>query len=171
MNLTRAHRASWYKSQDEEQEWEPAAAEFMAQLLRIIQTEAGNATVGSGEQNGDGDNDDAGSEKSLLLLNGKGIYAGGLFLNLDRPCGGFPVAAEIMAGRVQVGRQEWDPAAAEFMAQYLRIFHTEAGNATVGSGKRHGDGYDDYAGYDISLLPLYNKGIYAKGLLLNLDQP
>ena len=36
-------------------------------------------------------------------MNNKGIYAEGLFLNLDRPRGGDPVAAEIMAGRELVG--------------------------------------------------------------------
>ena len=56
----------------------------------------------------------------------------------------------------------------EFMARHLRIMHTEAGNATVGSGKwraasgeRHGDEDDNDAGYEISLLPLNDKGIYA----------
>ena len=57
----------------------------MKRHSRIIQTEAGNATVGSGEQHGDGDDDDAGFEISLILLNDKGIYAEGLFLNLDQP--------------------------------------------------------------------------------------
>ena len=83
---------------------------------------------------------------SLLLPNYKGIYAEGIFLILDRPRGGVPVAAEIMVGRAQVSGQEWDPAAAEFMAQRLQIFHTEAGNATVRSGKRHGDGDNDDVG-------------------------
>ena len=71
----------------------------MVQRLRIFQTEAGNATVGSGKRHGDGDNYDAGSEISLLLLYNKGIHDEGLFLNLDRPRGGVPVASEIMAGR------------------------------------------------------------------------
>ena len=86
--------------QDEEQEWYPAAEEFMARRLRIIQTNSGNATVGSGERHVNGGDDDAGSEISLLPLNNKRIYAEGLFLNLDRPRGGVPVAAEIMAGQV-----------------------------------------------------------------------
>ena len=47
--------------QDEEQECDPAVAEFMPQHLQIIQTEAGNATIGSGESYGDGDDNDAGS--------------------------------------------------------------------------------------------------------------
>ena len=34
-------------------------------------SDAGNGTVGSGERNGDGDENDAGSEISLLLLPGK----------------------------------------------------------------------------------------------------
>ena len=42
------------ESQDEEQEWDPSTVEFMERRLRIIQTEAGNATVGSGEQHCDG---------------------------------------------------------------------------------------------------------------------
>ena len=85
------------------QEWNPAALEFMARRLRIFQTEAGNATVRSGERHGDGDDNDAGSEISLLPLYDKGIHDEGLFLNLDRPCGGVPVKAEIMAGRARVG--------------------------------------------------------------------
>ena len=89
--------------QDEEQKWYPAVAEFMARRLRIIQTEAGNATVGSGERHGDGDKYDAGSETSLLPLNDKGICAEGIFFNLDQPRGGVPVSAEIMAGRAGVG--------------------------------------------------------------------
>ena len=65
---------------------------------------AGNKTVGSGKRHGDGENDDAGSDKSLLPLNNKCIHAEGILLNLDRPCGGVPVAAEIMGGRALVGR-------------------------------------------------------------------
>ena len=87
----------------------------MARSLRIIQTEDGNANVGSGNWNGNVDNNDAGSEISLLPLNNKGIYAEGLFLNLDWTRGGVPVASEIMSGQARVGGQEWDPAAAEFM--------------------------------------------------------
>ena len=45
-------------------------------------------------------------------MNDKGIYTEGLFLNLDWPRGGDPVAAEIMAGQALVGGQEWDTAAA-----------------------------------------------------------
>ena len=59
------------KSQAEEQEWDPAATELMVRRLRIIQTEAWNSTIRSGERHGDGDNDDAGSEISLLPLNYK----------------------------------------------------------------------------------------------------
>ena len=70
----------------------------MARHLQIIQTEARNVTIGSGERYGDGDDDEAGSEISLLPLNDKGIYAEGLFLNLYRPRGGVPVEAEIMVG-------------------------------------------------------------------------
>ena len=157
--------------QDEEQEWDPAAAEFMAQRLGTIHTEAGNTPVWSGKRHGNGYDDDTGSERSLILLNNKGIYSEGLFLNLDRTRGGVPVAAEIMSGLAQVGGQELNPDSAEFMAQRLGIIQTEAGNATVGSGEGHGyrDGND--AGYEISLLPLYDKGIYAEGLFLKLDQP
>ena len=63
------------------------------QHSRIVQTEARNATVGSGKRHGDRDYDDAGSEISLLTLNDKGINAEGMFLNLDRPCGDFTVTA------------------------------------------------------------------------------
>ena len=59
----------------------------------------------------------------------------------------------------------------EFMARRLRIFQTESGNATVGSSKRHGDGDNDDKVSEISVLPLYNKGIYADDLFLNLYQP
>ena len=76
-----------------------------------------------------------------------------------------------MAGRAQFGRQEWDPSAADFIVRHLQIFQTEAMNATVGSGERHGDGDDDSAGSDISLLLLYDKGIYFDGIFLNLDRP
>ena len=65
----------------------------MARRLWIVHTEDGNATIGSGERHGDGDNNDAGSEIYLLLLNYKGIYAEGLFLNLDRPRIGVLVSA------------------------------------------------------------------------------
>ena len=81
------------ESQDEEQEWDPDAAEFMARHSRIIQTDSGNATVGSRDRHGDGDDDDAGSNISLLPMNYKGIYSEGIFLNLDWPRGGVPVAA------------------------------------------------------------------------------
>ena len=76
-----------------------------------------------------------------------------------------------MAGQARVGGKEWDTSAAEFMAQHLWIFQTEAGNTTVGSCERHGDGDDDGVGSDISLLPLYDKGIYYDGIFLNLDRP
>ena len=75
----------------------------MVQCSRRIQTEAGNATVGSGERHGDGDDNDGGSEISFLLLKDKIIHAEGIFLILDWLRGGVPVAAEIMAGQVQVG--------------------------------------------------------------------
>ena len=65
----------------------------MARRSQIIYTEAGNVTAGSGKRHGDGDNNDAGSEISLLLLNDKGIYAEGILLNLDWPRSGVPVAA------------------------------------------------------------------------------
>ena len=83
--------------QDEEQEWEPTAAEFMSRRSRIIQIEAGNNTIGSGEQHGDGDNNDKGSEISSLILNDKGIHTEVPFLNLDQPRGGVPVAVETLA--------------------------------------------------------------------------
>ena len=75
----------------------------MARHLQIIHTEDGNATVGSGKRYDDGDNYDAGSEISLLSMNNKGIYAEGLFLILDGPRGGVPVAGEIMARRAGIG--------------------------------------------------------------------
>ena len=53
----------------------------------------------------------------------------------------------------------------------MLIFQTEDGNATVGSGGQNGDEYDNDTGSEISLLPLYDKGIYAEGLFLKLDQP
>ena len=65
----------------------------MAQRSRIIQTEAGNATIGSYKRYGDGDDTDAGSDISLLPLNDKYINTEGPFLNLDRPRGGVPVAS------------------------------------------------------------------------------
>ena len=55
----------------------------MARRSPITHNKAGNATIGSSERHGDGDNDDVGSEISLLLLNDKGIHAEGLLLNLD----------------------------------------------------------------------------------------
>ena len=57
------------------------------------------------------------------------------------------------------------------MARRLRLFQTEAGNATVGSNKRHGDGDSDDAGFEVYLLPLYDKGIYAEGIFLYLNWP
>ena len=74
----------------------------MAQGLRIIQTEAENATVGSDDWHGDRDDDNVRSEISLLPLNHKVIHDEGLFLHLDRPCSGVPIAAEIVAGRARV---------------------------------------------------------------------
>ena len=64
----------------------------MARRSRIIQTEAGNAIVRSGEWHDNGDNDDAGSEISLLMLNNRVIHAEGLFLNLYCPCSGVRLA-------------------------------------------------------------------------------
>ena len=88
----------------------------MARCLQIIHTEAGNATLESGEWHGDGDVDDAGSEIYLLPLNDKGIHAEGLFLNLYWLRVGVTVAAEIMAVRVRVsvrgsygGHLGWNP--------------------------------------------------------------
>ena len=69
----------------------------------MIKTEAGNVTVGRGERHGDEDVNDAGSEISLLPMKDKGNHAEGLFLHLDRPCGGVPVASEIMMGQAKVG--------------------------------------------------------------------
>ena len=139
------------ESQDEEQEWDPAVAEFMARGSRIIQTEAGNATVGSDERHGDGDDDDAGSEIPLLPLNDKGIHAEDLFLNLDRPRVGIPVAAEIMARRA-------------------RVIQAEAGNATVRGNKRHldGDNYDD-TGSEKAPPSVNDRAVDAVGIFLNLD--
>ena len=45
----------------------------MARHLRIIQTEAGNVTVGSSKRHVDGDDNEAGSGIYLLPLNNKGI--------------------------------------------------------------------------------------------------
>ena len=102
--------------QDEEQEWDPAAADFMAQHSRILQTEAGNAAFVSSERHGYGDTNDVGSEISLLPLNNKDINAERLFLNLDWPCSSVPVAAEIMVGQSRVsgrgyyrGHSGWNP--------------------------------------------------------------
>ena len=79
--------------QDEEQESKPTAEEFLAQRSRIIQTEAGNVTVGSSKRHVDGDDNEAGSGIYLLPLNNKGIHAEGLLLDLYRLHGGVPVAA------------------------------------------------------------------------------
>ena len=65
----------------------------MARRLRIFQTEAGYAEIGIIKRHGDGDDDDAGSDIFLLPLNDKGIYAEGLFLNLDRLHSGVTFAA------------------------------------------------------------------------------
>ena len=78
-------------------------------------------TVGSGGRYGDGDENDAGYEINLCPLNDKGIHAEGIFFNLDWPCIGGPVAAEIMAVRA-------------------RLIQAEAGKATVQGNKRHLDG-------------------------------
>ena len=51
--------------------------------LQIIHTNAGNVTVGIGERHSDGDDNDAGYETSLLLMNNKGIHYEGLLLDLD----------------------------------------------------------------------------------------
>ena len=64
----------------------------MAQRSQIIHTEAWNATIGIREQHGDQDDDDAGYEISLLLLNDKDIHAGVPLLNLDQPRGGVTAA-------------------------------------------------------------------------------
>ena len=53
------------------------------------------------------------------------------------------------------------------MAKRSQIIHTEAGNVTVGSSKRHGDGDHNYVGSEISLLPLNDKCIHAEDLFLN----
>ena len=83
----------------------------MARHLRIIHNEAGNTTVGGGNRRESlcWTDNDAGSEIYLLPLNNKGIYTEVLFLNLDRPRGGVPVAAVIMTGQARVFGQEWDP--------------------------------------------------------------
>ena len=81
----------------------PCCSRVMARRLRIFQTKSGRATVGSGERHGDGYDYDVGYEISLLPLYDKVIHAEGIFLNLDRPRSGVPVAAEIMAGRARVG--------------------------------------------------------------------
>ena len=60
----------------------------------------GMPPFGSSDQNGDVDDNDAGSE---IYLNDKGIHVEVIFLNLGRPRGGLPVTAEIMAGRAQYG--------------------------------------------------------------------
>ena len=65
----------------------------MVRLSWIIQTEDGNAIIGSSKQHGDGDNNDAGSEIALFPLNDKGIHTEGLFLILDWPSGGVPIAS------------------------------------------------------------------------------
>ena len=111
-------------SQDEEQEWDPSAAEFMVWCLGIIQTESGIATVGSGNWHGDGYNDGAGYEMSLLLSNNKIIHAEDLFLNLDRPRCSVPVVEEIMEGQ----------------AQFIQV---EAENATVWGNKQIGGENND----------------------------
>ena len=58
--------------------------------LRLVTPPLGAA---SSERHGDGDDDDTGSDISLLPLNDKGIYSERLFLNLSRPHGGVPVTA------------------------------------------------------------------------------
>ena len=71
--------------------------------MRIFQNEDENATVGSIERHGNGDNDYEGYEIFLLLLKNKGIYAEGLLLNLDRPRSSVPFSAEIVVGQARVG--------------------------------------------------------------------
>ena len=75
----------------------------MARRSRIIQTEDRNKTVESGKQHVDGDDNGAGCDISLLLLNDKGIHPEVLLLNFYRPGGSVPVAEEIVTGRAQVG--------------------------------------------------------------------
>ena len=65
----------------------------MAKILRIIQTEAGNATVVIDKRHGDRDDADVGYEISLLPMNDKYIHTDVPFFNLDRPRGSIPVAA------------------------------------------------------------------------------
>ena len=77
----------------------------------------------------------------------------------------------LMTKNLQDEEQEWDPSTVEFMVRCLWIIQTEAGIATVGSGKRHCDGYGDGSGYDMSLLTTNDKSIHAEGLFLNLDRP
>ena len=62
------------ESQDEEQEWKPAAAEFMVQLLRIIHSEAGNTIVASDERHSDGYNNDAGLRYLFLCWRINHLY-------------------------------------------------------------------------------------------------
>ena len=71
----------------------------MSRRSQIIQTKAGNNTVGISDRRGDGYEDEAGSEISIFPMNNKGIHSEGLFLNLDRPGGSVSVAEEMVAGR------------------------------------------------------------------------
>ena len=123
----------------------------MAQHLRIIHIEAGNATVGRGEQNGDVDGDDLGSDTSLLLLNDKGIRTEGIFCNLDWPHGGVPVVAEIMM-------------------RQTRVMQDEAGTVTFQDKKRHLNVDNNYdTGPKKSPPPVNDRAIDAGGIFLNLD--
>ena len=53
----------------------------------------------------------------------------------------------------------------------MQMIQNEAGNATVGSDKWHGDGDGNKAGSEISILKLNDKGIHAEGVFLNFDRP
>ena len=76
-----------------------------------------HTTVGIGKRNGDGDNNDTGSEISLLPLNDKGINSEGLFLNLVWPRSGGTITEKTME-------------------RQARVIQNEAGNATVPGYKR-----------------------------------
>ena len=119
--------------------------------MQIIQTEAGNATIGSGERHDDGYDDDAGSDISLLPLKNKGIHFEGLFLNLDRMRRGVAVTAEIMAGQA-------------------RVIQAEAGNTTIWGNKRHlnGDNIND-TGWDKTPPSFNDRAIDAGEIFINLD--
>ena len=78
----------------------------MSRRLRVIQTADGNVTVGSGEWNSDGDDDDAGSEISLLLMTDKGIHAEGLLLYLDWPSVVVPATIFSVTGTTTLGQSK-----------------------------------------------------------------